>query len=323
MRHRLTVQALAIALGMAIPSLAAAAAGVQYTPDLIETLVNKDVNNQRWAIARDNTTGIVTGNVFSLAGGPPQYVWCEQKSIIEGDVTLQCYGADACPLAPCPVTEWTIISPPVVLPTTFFAAPGYDIPSRYVDNGQTVIDNTTRLEWEKKGSGDGIPKPTDPNDIDNTYSWGGVVPTYAPTGTVFTEFIARLNGGNGPGTCYAGYCDWRLPTREELEETLVEPCQYSPCVKPDLAPVNASRRAAYWSYTTDGAAPNSAFAVDFASGVTVPYQKGSSSLFARAVRDTKPDIVLPPGPTPTPVPPPIYGSPSRAFLGGPSNSLLD
>ena len=38
MRHRLTVQALAIALGMAIPSLAAAAAGVQYTPDLIETL---------------------------------------------------------------------------------------------------------------------------------------------------------------------------------------------------------------------------------------------------------------------------------------------
>ena len=117
MRHRLTVQALAIALGMAIPSLAAAAAGVQYTPDLIETLVNKDVNNQRWAIARDNTTGIVTGNVFSLAGGPPQYVWCEQKSIIEGDVTLQCYGADACPLAPCPVTEWTIISPPVVLPT--------------------------------------------------------------------------------------------------------------------------------------------------------------------------------------------------------------
>jgi hypothetical protein len=51
---------------------------IQVTPVAIEgsvyTLVNKDVGAERWAIIRDDSTGIVTGNVFTgSASGDAQF----------------------------------------------------------------------------------------------------------------------------------------------------------------------------------------------------------------------------------------------------------
>ena len=49
------------------------ASAIQVTPEPIGgsvyTLVNKDVGGQRWAIIQEAATGVVTGNVFSGAGG--------------------------------------------------------------------------------------------------------------------------------------------------------------------------------------------------------------------------------------------------------------
>lgn len=90
---------------------------------------------------------------------------------------------------------------------------------RFTDNGDgTVSDAMTGLLWEKKGHLDGTPVTTcvdaaacpDPHDADNLYTWSADNPT-GPPGTVFTVFLAQLNGG-----AFAGHADWRLPTLEEL-----------------------------------------------------------------------------------------------------------
>jgi hypothetical protein len=70
----------------------------------------------------------VTGNVFSPAGGAPQFVWCQQTGdngdpdpyTVELDFT--CSGAGACRSLSCPTGEWSQIGP-VALPGSFFLPP--------------------------------------------------------------------------------------------------------------------------------------------------------------------------------------------------------
>src|SRR5688572_19751914 len=76
---------------------------------------------------------------------------------------------------------------------------------RFVDNGNTVTDNLTRLVWEKKTASDGTANLSDAHDADNTYTWSGL--GLNADGSAFTDFLAGLNG-----SCFDGQCDWRLPT---------------------------------------------------------------------------------------------------------------
>jgi hypothetical protein len=101
---------------------AAAQSGVQITPDGGQILISKDVGAERWAIALNAEDGTVTGNVFFPDGGPPQFVWCEELSRAGENVTLACFGAEACPLAPCFEHEWGFIAD-VTLPESFFRPP--------------------------------------------------------------------------------------------------------------------------------------------------------------------------------------------------------
>ncbi len=153
---------------------------------------------------------------------------------------------------------------------------------RFVDNlDGTVTDRLTTLQWEKKTNLDGTQNFADPHDADNSYIWsaGGAGFT-AADGTVFTTFLASLNSGE----CFAGQCDWRLPTRDELL-TIATPaypvCTTEPCVDPALSPTVASY---YWSATTEVLQPRLAWVVDFEDGNVDPGGVKSVDGYVRGVR---------------------------------------
>lgn len=142
---------------------------------------------------------------------------------------------------------------------------------RYIDNlDGTVSDLNTGLMWEKKDDLGGI------HDKDNLYTWASSGTT--PNGTAFTGFLGTLNAGttsNGTDVvtpCFAGYCDWRLPTIQELKEIrdrAAPGCQtgVSPCVDPAFGSMQS---AFYWSST-------SATRTFYAWGVTFHFGDGTNT----------------------------------------------
>jgi hypothetical protein len=146
---------------------------------------------------------------------------------------------------------------------------------RFTDNGDgTVMDRLTGLQWEKKSDDSTV------HDKDNSYSWsaGGT----AADGTAFTSFLSTLNSGG----CFAGQCDWRLPSRDELL-TIVAPsfptCTTGPCIAPAFGPTAAG---AYWSATTRVADPLYAWHVTFSDGEARTEPAKSVFSYVRAVRDS-------------------------------------
>lgn len=142
---------------------------------------------------------------------------------------------------------------------------------RFVDNGDgTVTDNLTELSWEKKGNADNVQNLGDPHDNDNLYTWSADAPFVDPDGTAFASFLTTLNGA-----CFAGQCDWRLPTKEEALTVV------------DVASaVFGTTSGQYWAATTYEAAltGNVAWCPDFTFAYLPSCAKTGSTLKVRAVR---------------------------------------
>jgi hypothetical protein len=172
--------------------------------------------------------------------------------------------------------------------------------ARFVDNADgTVSDTQTGLMWEQKDNLDGTANPSDPHDADNTYTWcAGTFPNCTnsadpPDGTAYTDFLAKLNNGASTdgGTmtsitgCFAGHCDWRLPTIVELQEIVdmtVLGCGIGgPCVAAPFAPTTQPNY--YWSATTYASNPAGAWIVYFYDrSVNADYKTNFD--YVRAVR---------------------------------------
>ena len=148
-------------------------------------------------------------------------------------------------------------------------------PFAYTDNGDgTISDRNTNLMWEKLSDDGGI------HDWDNRYTWQ----------RAFNVKVALLN--HEP--CFAGYCDWRLPNRRELDSLVdaersapsVAPAFSTPC-EPGCAVTVCSCTAldAYWSSTTYADSPSFAWAVNFNVGDVNAFEKIPDIEFpVRAVR---------------------------------------
>ena len=143
-------------------------------------------------------------------------------------------------------------------------------PRAYRDDGETIRDLRTALTWEKLSDDGSI------HDQDNSYTWG----------FAFGK-IEDLNI-----ECFAGFCDWRLPNRFELE-TLLNMEFISPAVSPPFDTACAASCAlptcsctglgGHWTSTTYADDPDSAWVVEFYAGQAATAPK-TSTFRVRAVR---------------------------------------
>jgi hypothetical protein len=89
-------------------------------------------------------------------------------------------------------------------------------------------------------------------------------------------FLAGLNccanvsaNGISSSTCFANYCDWRIPTLGELKSIVTPPfpnCNLPPCIDPVFGETSFSF---YWSSTTFAGSQGSAWAVIFVNGLEI------------------------------------------------------
>jgi len=218
------------------------------------------------------------------------------------------------PTATLPPGAPTNTPPP---PATFTFTPTFTPgASHFVDNGDgTISDTQTGLMWEKKDQAGGI------HDWGTFYTWcldanadfSCDNPGNPPDGTAFTVFLATLN----TPPCFAGHCDWRLPTvagietspgeapeptgqAAELESLLAAyPCSGNgtdPCVPapfntnctPGCSVIDCSCTMTYfyWSGSNESAQPGFAWDLYFGTNgnAGLVHDQKAISLYVRAVR---------------------------------------
>ncbi len=132
--------------------------------------------------------------------------------------------------------------------------------SAFIDHGNgTVTHSLTGLMWKQCAQ--------------------GLSGTNCATGTATTmAWSAALTAAKNDAT--AGYSDWRLPNKKELE-SIVESCGHSPAINQTLFP--ATPASGFWSGSTYVPAPSNAWYVYFNDGNSSANNK-AASYYVRLVR---------------------------------------
>ena len=139
--------------------------------------------------------------------------------------------------------------------------------SRFTISDNTVIDNTTNLEWQRcrlgttwDASATGC--PDDGISDNDAYTWEQALEAAASN---------ALNGAS----------DWRLPNIKELNSIVEEAC-YDPAINLELFPDTPSD--VFWSSSPTGVYRYSAWVVIFQSGINFLINDRSDIEYVRLVR---------------------------------------
>lgn len=144
----------------------------------------------------------------------------------------------------------------------------------YTDNDDgTFTDNNTHLLWEKKDT-----VPGSVHNVENTYQWSSII-GLQPDGSLFTTFLATLN----TEPCFAGHCDWRIPTVKELQSIVDYSTGWSADIPATSVPGETFSEGSYWSSTSHVLAMGDVWVVHFGTGYVV-IDSSRNYLPARAVR---------------------------------------
>ena len=131
----------------------------------------------------------------------------------------------------------------------------------------TIKDKNTGLIWEMKVAGSGCL-----HCVDDTYRWSG-----DGSQETIWDWLDAINTEGVKG--YAGYDDWRIPNRRELE-SIVNLGLFNPAIDPIFGPTFTSN---YWSSTTNAFSTFDAWFVSFFIG-NVGIDDKTLDVFVRAVR---------------------------------------
>ncbi len=128
-------------VALAVPTLGEAAqSGVQWTPDGLRILVNKDVGSERWAITLNLSDLSAAGNVFFTDERSPTFIFCSKTGesfdagVGELDLRYRCSGADR-GLGGFAEGDWGLISDDIQLPLSFFIPEAETCDNRSALNG--------------------------------------------------------------------------------------------------------------------------------------------------------------------------------------------
>ena len=121
--------------------------------------------------------------------------------------------------------------------------------TKTISNQKVVVDNNTGLEWQQTLS-------------TSTYTWANA-----------KTYCSNLT--------YAGYSDWRLPTRQELL-TIVDLNRLTPAINTTYFPNTTSKH--FWSSSSYAGKSDNAWNVSFSSGQVGNGGKSSNTLYVRCVR---------------------------------------
>jgi len=138
----------------------------------------------------------------------------------------------------------------------------------FVDNGdQTISDLKTGLMWQKCTQGQSGADCSEGN----------------ATSTTWTDALSYCETQIGSTGTLAGYSDWRLPNRNELESIVDYTKDTTPAI--DTAMFPNTRSYGYWTSTTNVPTPTTAWFVHFSLGGSLDrYGKTTVSYYARCVR---------------------------------------
>lgn len=126
---------------------------------------------------------------------------------------------------------------------------------RFVDNGSTVTDVYTGLQWEKKTTDASV------QDVGLIFRLNE-----NGDGSAYTSLLSTLTSG-----CFAGSCDWRIPTLAELQTIYQEPCLTTNCIDPAFGP---SFNGRFWSSTPNIADLEVGWTVNFLGGTLEVWDRG-------------------------------------------------